>query len=106
LRPEECNVTEDGVKEDVCIDCAQKEKLYKERKLIMSKKPKAFDEWWIKSGGPVLSPGVKIAADVYRESKFAWKAALKWVLQTAKEIDEQDAPICTQEVIEQELLEE
>ena len=35
--------------------------------------------------------------------KEGWRAALEWTLRMSKELDEQDAPISMQEVIEQEL---
>ena len=35
--------------------------------------------------------------------KYFWKAALKWALKTAKELDEQDAPISMNDVIKAEL---
>ncbi len=36
-------------------------------------------------------------------ARYWFRAALEWTLRTAKELDEQDAPICMQEVIESEL---
>ena len=39
-------------------------------------------------------------AEIMRQE---WRAALEWALVTSKELDEQDAPISMQEVIEQEL---
>lgn len=32
LRPEECNVREDGMREDVCVPCAQLERMMIERR--------------------------------------------------------------------------
>ncbi|KKM80087.1 hypothetical protein LCGC14_1343460 [marine sediment metagenome] len=39
----------------------------------------------------------------YEDNEITWRAALKWVQKTAKELVEQDAPICMGDVIKHEL---
>ncbi len=60
---------------------------------------KAFDEWFECYQSRDIRDGV---FDIGAE---AWRAALEWTLETAKELDKQDAPICMNDIIEQELRE-
>jgi hypothetical protein len=57
----------------------------------------AFEKTWKERGGGICG---KQGAKVY------WRLALEWTIRTAKELDEQDAPICMFDVIRQELKEE
>lgn len=70
---------------------------------------KAFEEWW--DNDEIVNNAFAAAAETVRfnasddETKgyAVWRAALKWVQRTVKELDEQDAPICMGDVIKHEL---
>ena len=55
---------------------------------------KAFKKWFNRSSWLEV-----------RACEAGWRAALEWVLTTAQELNDQDAPIGMEEVIEQELKE-
>ena len=65
---------------------------------------KAFEKWDKKEYPlpPCYERG-PIGRAMLAQRKHTWRAALKWTVKTSKELDEQDAPISMQEVIEQEL---
>lgn len=62
---------------------------------------KMFEKWYNELS--MREDEVDFTIPTYESYKRGWKAALEWTLETAKELNEQDAPISMNDVIKAEL---
>lgn len=61
-------------------------------------KMKAFEKWWEASGR-----NKRGVWEFKWLGKLVWRACVEWVQQTAKKLDEEDAPIGMDDVLKYEL---